>query len=324
MNSRNALLCAAAALCVLAPLWAKFRPWSAWANAPSPGDVRWTFSAASVLLCLGFAALYALCWATLLQSLDGARVRRVAAVRLFLLTWPGRYLPASLGHYGGRFVAGPALGARRSALAASFVYENLLTIAAAGAVSVVLLLAQSRSLFGGGAWAAVAIGAAMIALAALHPVVSRAGIRIMARRVRRLAPLERSVLPVSVLVRLFAGYALGAALVGLAFSVMLRGLGADVSPLTAVAVYNLAGIAGMLAIAVPGGVGVREGVVVALLSGVVSPPVALAAALLTRLAGVVADLMPFAFILAIDAVRRVARARKPLPLEPAPVLREAA
>jgi uncharacterized membrane protein YbhN (UPF0104 family) len=272
--------------------------------------LHWHFALLCVVSMLCFAVVYAFCWALLLRALEERPLRRSRLMRLFLLTWPGRYLPASVAHYGGRFVAGPSVGAQRGAIAASFVYENLLTIGAAGAVSIALLLAHSHALLSGSAWAVAAVVAAAMALAALHPAVSGAGIRTMARRLRRLAPLEQRVLPVNVLMRAFAGYVLGALFAGIAFVFAVHALGEDVSPATAIAAYNLAGIAGMLAIAVPGGIGVREGVVVALLSGVLPAPVVLAAAVLARLAGIVADLLPMLFIVAFEAAHRLRTAHR--------------
>ncbi len=325
MNARGRIAIAVVmAACVAAGAWGIARAVRANSSALLDYDVRWEFAALCLAAMLCFAVVYAFCWLMLLSALEGRPLRRGPVVRLFLLTWPGRYVPASLPYYGARLAAGPSIGARRSTIAASFVYENLFAIASSGGVALVLLLALSRGRIGGGLWVAAAVGAAVVAATMLHRAVPRFAIRIASKRVRRLAPLEDHLLPTAALVRVFAAYVAGAMLVGTSFWLAALALGADVSPLTAIAVYNLAGVAGMLAIAVPGGVGVREGVVVALLSGVVSPPVALAAALVARLAGIVADLIPFAAIVAFEACRRVGAARSGTVVEPQPVLREAA
>jgi uncharacterized membrane protein YbhN (UPF0104 family) len=309
--------------CAAAGAWAIIRAVEASSAPLSDRSVHWELAALCVAAMVLFAMIYAVCWSVLISKLGDPGVRPARAMRLFLLTWPGRYLPASAAYYGGRLIAGPSIGVPRGLIAASFVYETLLTIAAAGAVSVLLLLAQSKSVLSGGAWAAAAIAATGIAAASLHPAVSRACIRAAARRIHRFAALEQRVLAVDVLLRVCAGYAAGAVVAGVAFSVALRSLGEETSLITAIAAYNIAGIAGMLAVFVPGGVGVREGVVVALLSGVVSPPVALAAALLTRLASIIADLIPAALIIAVEAGRRIAR-RGSRAIEPPPAVREAA
>jgi uncharacterized membrane protein YbhN (UPF0104 family) len=81
--------------------------------------------------------------------------------------------------------------------------------------------------------------------------------------------------------------------------------GAGVPLLLAVAAYNLAGIAGILAFAIPSGIGVREGVVVALMGAAITPPVALGAAVAVRLVAVAADFTPIAAIAAWHGVRRI-------------------
>jgi uncharacterized membrane protein YbhN (UPF0104 family) len=144
----------------------------------------------------------------------------------------------------------------------------------------------------------------------LHPAVVRTAIRLSARRVRRLASLEQHILPACDVIRIGAAYSVGYALAGTAFWFALLAVSGDTPPfLLAVAVYNIAGAAGMLAIAVPSGVGVREGVTVALLAAVVPAPVALSAAVVARLTGVVADLAPLAVIVTVGALYRLVRAR---------------
>jgi uncharacterized membrane protein YbhN (UPF0104 family) len=287
-------------------------------------DVRWEIATLCMCTMMLLAILYAFSWSMLLSALERRAVPRAAAMRLFLVTWPGRYVPASLPYYGARIAAGPSIGVRRSVIAASFVYENLFAIASSGGVAVILLLIISRGRIGGGPWVVAAVAAAIACVSMLHPAVPRGLIRFGARRIRRLAPVESHLVPASALTRIAITYVGSACLVGTSFWLATVALGADVSLLTAIAAYNLAGVAGMLAIAVPGGVGVREGVVVALLSATVSPPVALAAAVLARLAGVIADLIPFCAIVLYDAWRRTMGARRPVAAEAQPALREAA
>lgn len=309
---------------LVAASWTFARLTRSGSDALSGYPVRWELAVLCIGSMVGFALVYACCWSILLRSLEQRPLGRWDVIRLFLITWPGRYLPTSIAHYGGRFVAGSSLGAGRGVLAASFVYETLLTIAAAGGVSTVLLLAQSRESLSAGAWVAAAIAATAVALGVMYPGVSRPAMRLLARRVPRLAPVERHLLPTGPLLRAFCAYTFAAGLAGLAFWLAARALGEDVPPAMAVATYNLAGIAGMLAIVAPSGLGVREGVVVALLSGVVSPPVALAAALLARLAGVIADLLPLAAILVFDSGRRLIEVRRrKSTVDPVAALREA-
>ena len=61
-------------------------------------------------------------------------------------------------------------------------------------------------------------------------------------------------------------------------------------------VYSLAAAIGVAVIFVPSGIGVREGVIVALMSSVISPEEALLAAGATRAIATLADLVPLALL----------------------------
>ena len=308
---RRAVWIVLALACLAAAAYGASRVFTHGSDGLALGDVRWSYALLSLLATLAFVVMYAGCWALLVSALERPRGRGHIALlplmRLFLLTWPGRYVPASLPHYGGRLVAAPRLGVSRSAVAASLVYENVFAIAGAGLLSAALLLVAYRENLGGSAWLLAAVAAAPLALAALHPAVARTAIRVASRRVRRLHALEDHILTPAAIVRIGALYVCASVFAGLAFWCALRAVDASAPLPLALAAYNIAGVAGMLAIAVPSGVGVREGVVVAVIGAVVSPEVALAAAVLARLAGVVADFTPFALILAVDGVSRLRR-----------------
>lgn len=307
MTRTRSLWIALAAICVIAMVAGASRAWHASATALTIDAIDWRWAALSVVAMLAFVLVYAACWWLLMSELQGRRAP-LAAMRLFLLSWPGRYVPASLPHYGGRLVAGPSISLSRSAVAASLVYENVFAIVAAGGVAIVLLAAGYRDTIGGSAW----LMAALIAVPAfgllLHPAIARTAIRISARRFKRAAALEAHVLGPGAILRVGAAYATGSIFAGMAFWCSLRAVGADASPALAIAAYSIGGVAGMLALAVPGGIGVREAVAVGVLSAVVSPPVALSAAVLARLAAILADFLPFVAIITVAGAARLGSA----------------
>ncbi len=296
----RSFLTAATAVSVAFGIVAVLRLGSTSIDDLSLGDLHWGFAALATACAASFVVVYALAWWQLVGALAGRRPHLVAALRLFVLTWPGRYTPASLPYYGGRLVAGPKLGLSRGAVTASLVYENIFAIAGSGTLSLALFAVGFRDRIGGGLWFAVACAASACAMLVLHPAVLRRLIGVAAARVVRLRALDDYVLPAGAVLRIAATYAGGAVLSGLAFYFALRSVAPDTHPplLLAVATYNIAGIAGMLALAVPSGLGVREGVAVALIGAVVSPPVALSAAVLARLLALAADLALAAVALA--------------------------
>ena len=308
-RARQGLVTILIAGCVAAAGVTLAHTWSVGLAQLSPARLRWQFLALSTISGVAFVGTYALCWWLLLGALERRPVPLSGAVRLFLLAWPGRYVPGSLPYYGGRLIAAPRVGISRPAAAASLVYENLFAIATSGALSFLLLLLGFRDRLAGGPWFILACAAAMSSLAALHPAVVRAIIRIAASRIQRLSALEDHVLDLGAVLRLIPAYAAGSLFAGLAFYFALLSISGAVRPplLLALATYNLAGVAGLLAIPVPSGVGVREGVTVALIGAVVSPPVALSAAILARLTAIMADVAPGAAIIALAVIARAQR-----------------
>lgn len=308
---RSALWAAALAGCLAFAAVAVLRVSSSAADRIQLSDVRWGWAVLSGVASLAFLLVYSCCWWMLVSALEHRRAPFGATVRLFLLAWPGRYMPASLGYYGGRLAAAPGIGLSRSAVAASLVYENVFAIAGAGLVSLVALVAGYRGLPGGGGWLLAAAIAVPLAAAALHPAVARAVIRVAGRRIKRLQVLEDHVLTARHTAGIGLAYAAGSVFTGLTYWAALRALSADPPLFLAIAAYNLGGIAGMLALFVPGGVGVREGVAATILGVAAAAPVAIGAAVLARLTSIIADLTPLLVILIVHLAVRVAHALRP-------------
>jgi uncharacterized membrane protein YbhN (UPF0104 family) len=299
--------CCVTASLVIVNLWSRRED----SVALSELDMLW--ASASVACMAGAVLTYAVCWWLLMRALDRGRIEFAPALMLFLVCWPGRYVPGSLPHYGGRLLAGPRAGMSRTAVAASLAYENLFAIASSGLLALLLLLVGFRADVVGSSWAMAAAVLALLSLGALHPAVVRSVIAVAARRVRRLRALDDHVLPAGAVVAIGAAYMVAALFAGLSLYTGVRAVapGADPPILLVVASYNLAGIAGVLAIFVPSGIGVREGVVVALIGAAVSAPVALAAAVLVRLIAVAVDFAPIAIIAVWHAAGRLWRWHRP-------------
>jgi uncharacterized membrane protein YbhN (UPF0104 family) len=299
-------------LCVAVVLLMMARMWASNGDRVHFADVRWPYAAAALALLLAFVLANAIAWATLLSRLDGGRTAFAPSVRLFLTTWPGRYMPASLAHHGGRVVAGPGIGLTRSTVAASLLYENVFAIATGGGIALCALAALHGSAFAAG-WVVVAALAAGASLVALHPATARATVRLAAMRIKRLRSLEQHVLPGRDIVVVGALYGACAFIIGAAYWCALQALSVDAPWWLAMAAYNIGGIAGLLAVFVPSGLGVREGVAAAVLGASVSPGAALSAAILLRLLAVIADVAPLAVLVVAGLVTRLRTRQAPSP-----------
>ncbi len=242
---------------------------------------------AMILATLGLAAL----WVGILNLLR-APVRRWAAVQFFIASWPFRYIPGTLPYHAARVLAGETVGASKSAIVTSIAYESILMISAAAFVGICGLamgLALSASSNG------------VYILAGLPLVILLFGLqpRILVPVANKLLSIAKRQ-PISAAnflssretIALFLGYVGVNCLTGLSFWLVCSALtGTTLNPILAVGAFSLAGAAGVAVIFVPSGIGVREAVVVTLLSSVIAPQDAILAAGVTRGLSIIADLM---------------------------------
>ena len=274
-------------------------------------------SAADLLLLILAGALtvttvliFGLVWGGILQRLAGSESGiDFRYLRAFAYSWPGRYLPGTLPYHAARVLMAGRLGTTKRVVAASIGYETVLQLSSAALVGVICLtLALGSSAGAGPLYVVPAL------LIVPLPVLLRPGILQplsgwALKRVGR-QPLDRAFfLSTGENLRVFMAYCFGHGLNGLGFFLVARALlGPDeISLPLAVAALNLAGLLGVLAFFVPGGIGVREGVIVALLSGSLTPETALLVAGTARAVSIVADVLPFLLLAAFELTQRLLR-----------------
>ena len=216
-------------------------------------------------------------------TLVGARLPVGAAVPLYYQGEVGKYLPGALWAVVGRGELATRNGMARSAAYAS-VASSLVGLYLAGALASVVLLPAAAGARGGKAVLGV-VAFLVVGLGALHPAIVGRAVALVERVAKRkldvVVPSWRDG------ILLVVGYLPAWAGVGFAQWCCVRALGIH-APITHIAFASaVAWCAGFLAIPAPGGIGVRESIFV-LTSGMASHDAA-AAALLARLAFVVAD-----------------------------------
>lgn len=233
-----------------------------------------------------FAAVvaYGAVWPLILKRMGSTPPR--GAIRLFLQSQLAKYLPGSVWHYAGRVGLARSRGLPVRTTILSLAIELAASAFAALAVAVFLLPAG----------AAVPV---LLALVALVLVASRGNalqrlLDPLRRMLRRVFPLEaedeqrtlRALLPTSVL------YVPVWALYGVAFWLTARALFAippgDLAYFTSA--FALGWLAGMVAVFAPGGIGVREAVLVALIGPRLGQAEAIVIATTSRLLLTAADL----------------------------------
>jgi glycosyltransferase 2 family protein len=249
-------------------------------------------------------AAYGLVWPYVLRRLG---VRASASwVTLFFKSQLGKYLPGSVWQYAGRVGLARARGVPIQAALVSVVVEVILSAMAAGVVGL-LVLGPRNALF---AWAGLA-GICFVGL-----VVARQSAGLV-RRLWRLVGLRARLGPETLSAAVRATPVVGGLYLlvwgayGLAF--WLTGHALFAVPAARIPVYlgvfALAWLAGLVAVFAPGGVGVREAVIVALLSGGLGEARAIVLAGTSRVILAAVDLAAGALSLSLPLLRR----REPKP-----------
>jgi uncharacterized membrane protein YbhN (UPF0104 family) len=242
----------------------------------------WLLGAAAPAM-LATVACYALLWRTIVFSLDPARPPAVDSFAVFASSWLGRHVPTGAPYVAGKIVLGRRLGHGTAPLAASLVYENLIVVGVGCAAAALLLPWCLPGALPALAWLPIGvagvIGVALLPSPLAHRLLARA-----AEFSPRAEVLRECRLPAGGAVRGAAVASFAACANGLAFAVALAAL-SDLGLRESIAAgvaFNFAGAVGVAAVPVPGGVGVREAVLVPLLHSIVPVEVALAAALIAR------------------------------------------
>jgi uncharacterized membrane protein YbhN (UPF0104 family) len=249
----------------------------------------WLIVAALVTMTLTGMS-YALLWRCLMSNLEPARPPLLQSMAVFACSWLSRYVPSGAPYVASALVLGNRIGHARVSLAAALLYLNLV-IACVFCLSAWLALPL---LLDGGPADLVWIMLAMLTVAVLlvlpSPLTHRS-VKFVASRWPRLEALQRSTLSAKGIVIASVIALLAGALNGISFAFVLLAF-TDLNLRTVIAVaavYNLAGAAGIAAVPVPSGLGVREGVLIALLHLLVPIEVATAAIVLARLLAIVVD-----------------------------------
>lgn len=230
-------------------------------NAEQLGEVdlelSWAWLLASVPPTFVGALILPLAWRSLVTALGG-EIRLDACLRLWCTSQAARYLPTGIAAPASRVVLACRQGISRSIATASVVLELLITVAVTGIFAAVLLPSRTVPLV-----LRIAVGAALAA--------GLAGLPWLLRLARFLPPRLLRVITFHHHSRvLYAGIGLvvvSAALKSLGFGLLaLAVLPAGIGDFALVAgAVNAGAIVGLLG-PTPGGLGVREGVLAALLA----------------------------------------------------------
>jgi glycosyltransferase 2 family protein len=224
-------------------------------------------------------------WRSVLADL-GSRLSLGDAARIMFIGQLAKYVPGSVWPVLGQMELGAQRGVPRSRSAVSVLLSSVIMIFTGGLVAAASLLFAEPGSAGRYLWFLLVVP---VGLALLSPPVLNGMVNLTLRLLRR-PPLQQGVglrgLTVSACWAL-----LGWILNGAMLYVLMRrlvGHGAKIA-LVSIGGYALSWVAGFVAVFAPAGAGVREAVMLGVLSTQASTSVALIVALVSRALSVVAD-----------------------------------
>lgn len=264
--------------------------WSALAGV----HPQWGPLLAATVVAVGFRYWGVLVWRTILADLGARQLPRFTILSdVYARAWIGRYIPGTVAWIAGKVYLASSHGIGRSKLAVSSVVEGGMQIVALMTVSMLILGTDSRSSAIPADYKLVMLVLAVATLAALTPPVFNALMRLGLRVMRRGDAAPGMEINARVTVHAYLLYAVASFILGLAEFGLTRSIAGTgwTDFLFVVGAFNLAGATGMLALFVPSGIGVRESVLLALLSVIMTKELALLVVIVSRLWGVVADVL---------------------------------
>ena len=294
MNARKALLRAVpwvfyAAVAVFAFFYLKNINWSA-LNSVS---VNWGWMAAATAASIAVRFWFARIWMFLLRSLNADLTGNEAELYLvYAKSWLGRYVPGGATWILGKIYFATKLGISKAKLGISSFLEGALQIIVV-IISAALMLAidpHVQSL--GRTWVWLLLAAAIAGLVAVYPPVFNRVIRFGYAKVRK-QDLSHEHLPdTKTIGKGIGAFAVSSVLSGLSFYFVAAAVDPklDASSLAfIIGASNLASALSMLAVFAPAGLGVREGIQLAMLLLVMPAEQALVATVLMRVWSIVMD-----------------------------------
>jgi hypothetical protein len=260
-----------------------------WSKLP---HIHWRFRPAWLALCfaalMAFQYLHATYWVMMLRAL-GSPIEAIRGRAVWSVTLLARYVPTNVALAVSRMALAEREGVPKRVCMASIVYELGFTFAGSAAVGAYFVIALPSLQDQPARW--LALAAPLASLVALDPRVFHFLADALLRRLGR-EPLPSSLSRARVLefTALFALSFIVAGFGVLALAEAIHGVSGTDAP-TVVGAYSVGFAASVIAFVLPGGLGAREGAVVAALSPVLPLTVAAAVAVGVRIAQIGVELL---------------------------------
>ncbi len=271
--------------------------WRLWVERSFVREVDW-FAHPSlwilhVILLVVTFTLLTVGWVVCLRILGNAS-GGAAAAATWLMSNLGKYIPGKIFMFAGRVELGRRTGVRPAVSVSAMVFEHVMLLIAA-MPWVLWLVARGLDLGVDLDLWIVAAALVLIFVVAVRPALVVATVNRLLRAVNR-SPLTE-VPKVLDSAKLLGLYSVAWAVYGAAGLAVLAavGRGGAISPGDGIAAFVSAWLVGFASLLTPGGLGVREGVLVLLLASAMPTPAAIVVALVSRLSWTVVELLGVVF-----------------------------
>jgi glycosyltransferase 2 family protein len=259
--------------------------------------INWVYLALATVVSLGYRYWMVLIWLVLLRGIGLRKIDSISEMTfVYARAWLGRYIPGTAPWILGKIYFASRRGVSKAKLAVSSFLEGGLQVIVLLVVGIVVILLDPRTRFINPWLSVTMVLVAIAGLVALAPPVFNR-IASLGYQIVRKRSLDKEHLPGWEVVGRGAGlYAIGALFSGLSMAFIAFAVWPDLSWSSVpfiIGASNLASAVSMIAIFAPSGIGVREAILVALLSLVMPTELALIAAIVIRLWSVAID---FAFV----------------------------
>lgn len=262
-------------------------------------QISWLYVTIATLLAVAFRYWGAFIWLAILRTLGAVGLRKNLFQLLYVYakSWLGRYIPGTAPWILGKIYFASKLGVSKNKLAVSSLLEGGLQIIVTLVIAIAILLLDPRvdNVISSELKLLMLIALAGGIVAVLPPIYNRFISLAYKLLKKKTFPAEHKAAS-STILQGTGLYVVGAILGGLSFFFIAKAVYAPLSYSDLLFVFgasNLASAASMLAVFAPSGLGVREGIQVALLALIMPVEFALLIAVVTRLWSVAVDLVFF-------------------------------
>lgn len=259
--------------------------------------IQWQYVVIATILSLLFIYWGAFIWMQILITLGAKNIYQnfIPLLHVYAKSWLGRYIPGTAPWILGKIYFAAKLGVSKNKLAVSSLLEGALQIAVTFSSSLLILLidVRTRQFLNPEMLLVLAfmlLGSIIVMIPTVFNKIFATAYRLLKRKKFNLehAATNQSILRGSSM------YLLGSFVNGIAFFFIAKAVFPDLGYqdlFYVVGISNLASAISMVAIFAPSGIGVREGIQIAMLSAIMPVEIATIIALVTRIWNVACDLL---------------------------------